>query len=561
MHRCWNVPEILGLIFENFSAETPSGSRALSQLAVTCLDFSEPALDALWRKQTSFVPLLRCLGETWHGVEEDVPLTRFVVAGIVLPEDWDRVLFYTNRIKFLDIAPVDDNGLSLEVLELLSTSVPVKYLMPNLQHRSWVPYLRLFLGPKLTSIEISLNGKPSRMALLPFIAHRYRNTLLNLKIEQRNDEGEYVIGDPVLATMNAIVRSLRAIQTLHLDCCDDECIPPLARLPDLRSLTVDYVSFDNRWRKSRGGFQALKVLRLYEMSSLSEAEIFLERLVDAPLVELALSAASYNAEILLATLSSIESHCAHASLSRCSLYLTNYQNGPVLATPDPFPCETLSPLLSFPNLTFVRIESCSGFNLDDAFMHRMAESWPKITHLTLTRSLTQTQSNASSAALTTPTILSLQSFAQNCPRLTHLSLSELNASIDLPPAPTRASSTSHPRPVRPMQSALMVLDVGNAPVGLPLATARFLCSMFASLGQITTAESVSNDHRLGWEKVIELLPTIHAIRAEEEAYWISTVYTLHEILTGSASGVSGFRLTNYCDDAMRTNEVVVRENS
>jgi hypothetical protein len=62
MHHCLSILEILDLICDNLdgSMSVPGPSprlRTLANLARTCTLFSEPALDALWRTQTSLNPL------------------------------------------------------------------------------------------------------------------------------------------------------------------------------------------------------------------------------------------------------------------------------------------------------------------------------------------------------------------------------------------------------------------------------------------------------------------------------------------------------------------------
>ncbi|KAK7042761.1 hypothetical protein R3P38DRAFT_2892103 [Favolaschia claudopus] len=534
MHRCWNIAEIRGIIFDNIPPDTPWGSHALSQLAATCQHFSEPALDALWRKQTSFAPLLGCFGDRCSPIEENLLFNPFEVTGIILPKDWDRVLFYTSRIKFLDI-PQAGNGLSWEVFELLSTSVPFKFLMPNLQHLSWnpgevawFPFIRLFLGPRITSIEITLDQKPSRLALLPFIAHKYRNRLMNFNIKLEHGEDDDFDEEPVLGALNAVIDSLLAIQTLYLQFFDGYSMPALARLPNLTSLTIAEVKHSLRWiDPSHGGFPALQELQLHHVARLSDVRFFLDLLKpDAKLMALGIIASSYNKESLLEILSSLEAHCSRTSLSSVIICGSDMPlHGATPAMTGPFLPQTLSPLLTFPNLTFVGLESHSGFNLDDDFVHRMAISWPQIVHLTLRRTKNNSQ-NPPNSTCTNPSIFSLQSLAKNCPRLEYLSL-EFNASVlvDVPPAPPAKLSFSAALPClpRPMQMSLETLNVGNSPILSSLATARFLCSMFASLKTITvtTADSLVMEHRREWERVSDLIPTIRAIRAEEESYWMS----------------------------------------
>lgn len=57
IHHCFEIPEILLHIFEHVYL-SDKGRADLASLALTCKLFSGPALDVLWRIQTSFLPLL-----------------------------------------------------------------------------------------------------------------------------------------------------------------------------------------------------------------------------------------------------------------------------------------------------------------------------------------------------------------------------------------------------------------------------------------------------------------------------------------------------------------------
>ena len=62
MHECLEVFDIIKLILEAVR-DDPSrvASQTLISLAVTCRAFHDVALDTLWFKQTSLVPLLKVL--------------------------------------------------------------------------------------------------------------------------------------------------------------------------------------------------------------------------------------------------------------------------------------------------------------------------------------------------------------------------------------------------------------------------------------------------------------------------------------------------------------------
>lgn len=75
MHRCLEIQEIVSLVCQQLSAEntrTVSNNGSLAALAMTCRDFQEPALDALWYQQTSLIPLVKCFpSDSWELRDED----------------------------------------------------------------------------------------------------------------------------------------------------------------------------------------------------------------------------------------------------------------------------------------------------------------------------------------------------------------------------------------------------------------------------------------------------------------------------------------------------------
>ena len=66
MHNRFLIYEILDCIISHLAQDTAKGVRkagrwALVALARTCHAFSEPALDALWRRLDSLQPFILCL--------------------------------------------------------------------------------------------------------------------------------------------------------------------------------------------------------------------------------------------------------------------------------------------------------------------------------------------------------------------------------------------------------------------------------------------------------------------------------------------------------------------
>jgi hypothetical protein len=62
MHLCLRIAEILTKIFASYDDDKES-TRTLYSLALVCKIFHEPARDALWRFQRSFVTLVKMFPE------------------------------------------------------------------------------------------------------------------------------------------------------------------------------------------------------------------------------------------------------------------------------------------------------------------------------------------------------------------------------------------------------------------------------------------------------------------------------------------------------------------
>ncbi|KAJ7775522.1 hypothetical protein B0H16DRAFT_1507696 [Mycena metata] len=261
MHRCWSIPEVLKMIFEHLPPETGLGQKALSRLARTCHQFTEPSLDSLWREQVSFTPLLRCFPAIWEESDDD-DQDDFTLDINVVPEDWDRVLFYSNRIKRLLVRPHD--APTQENLQFFAMSVPADFLMPNLQHLLWspdddesFPFIRLFLGPNVTSLDIMMSGNISRIALLPFIGRKYPH-LAHLRVLTPDDYG--VDPDRLSQAFYNAIHSLSHLETLCLQYIDDQTFSHLTSLPALRSLTLadlDFTPDNSSHQSERRLFPAL----------------------------------------------------------------------------------------------------------------------------------------------------------------------------------------------------------------------------------------------------------------------------------------------------------------
>jgi hypothetical protein len=74
MHLCLQIEEILIKIFASYDSDEDNlkeSIKALYSLTLVCKTFHEPALDALWKFQQSFVTLLKMFPkDVWVETED-----------------------------------------------------------------------------------------------------------------------------------------------------------------------------------------------------------------------------------------------------------------------------------------------------------------------------------------------------------------------------------------------------------------------------------------------------------------------------------------------------------
>ncbi|KIK21412.1 hypothetical protein PISMIDRAFT_681375 [Pisolithus microcarpus 441] len=152
MHRCLRITEILRLIIEFLAHEdfiTRYEARSISskdtaRFARTCKAFMDPALDVLWRTQSSMSPLIMCLPSNLWEVE----LSGTTVSLLQQPshEDWVGLKKYSHRIRAFDHCSM------LPKLPMVSKSALDTIFSPSL-------FQELFPSLRTLNIEV-LSGRP-----------------------------------------------------------------------------------------------------------------------------------------------------------------------------------------------------------------------------------------------------------------------------------------------------------------------------------------------------------------------------------------------------------------
>ncbi|KAJ7484215.1 hypothetical protein FB451DRAFT_1083577 [Mycena latifolia] len=528
MHRCLSIQEVIRLICNQLGG-SPRGRAALGHLAVTCRSFLDPSLDSLWRQQSSLRPLLGCLPNFW----EDTP-SGFVrhtnSTCLATATDWDRVFFYARRIKkFTAFGYTTSEGISWEILAFISTSLPADLLLPNVEHLSWsprytdressVPYLRLFLGPKLTRIVLQLDGSATCLSLLPRIAAKCP-ALTDIRVSYMGSLD--ATREHRARAASAMIRSLTDIQTIAIGGIDTAGCQHLATMPNLTSLCIDMFDeplFDNLQPPPHPMFASLETLDIHASEIDFLTNFIISGISDASLDTLYVSAELPALEDQSRGLfTAIKKYCSPEFLASINVNLGDC-TGDVLANPDAYTVlpATLAPLLDFVNLVKVTLSVPFGLVLNDAFVVGMAEAWPYIKELFLSRPYMMNEPTPPSEV----TISALSSFASHCPDL---------RSLGIPLSANLPASSGVPRIT---QATLTTLYVFDSPIniGTPFVVAAFLSATFPGLSYISTSREgyfLSPEHdpapqdaepHKRWKEVEKLLPLLVAVRKEDERHW------------------------------------------
>ncbi|KAJ7666768.1 hypothetical protein DFH06DRAFT_251102 [Mycena polygramma] len=534
MHRALSIPEICEIVCEHLQGPSPSldSSRRkdFAALARCCQTFRDPALNVLWRKQDTLVHVLKCLpSDLWEEtVEGDAGAPRLGLRGerTPLPEEWDRCSFYARRIRELELHwPTRLNKFpSLPMFQMLSEYFPEDFLCPNLKSISWepehplFPYLRLFLGPKITAVSISTSV--FNMPPLFGLAIRYAE-LKTLKLD-------IISTDALFAhTSSKIVLKLAEIENLTLEKIDRAALEHLSRLPSLKSLELLQ---PEEWDLGPSStsyvadapFPALRSLQ-FSVTTIEFALQFTNMLSDCHLQEFSMETAFVVTSATNVQLySALASHISHTALQSLTIADADGEDS-MLLPPAAVIADCvisgslLGPLFCFQNLTSVHLTPSTGFDIDDAAAWDMARAWPQITFLRMTTCCTELGHR------TSMTLHGLRAFAKHCANLNKLCIT-----VDASAVPAFDGSPE----TRLSQRALGTFEVAESPISEPAAVARFLSALFPCLAEIDTVDEwrwedypdgAADDEEMAeararftrWKQVQVLLPMIATIRQEE----------------------------------------------
>ncbi|KAJ7049622.1 hypothetical protein C8F01DRAFT_1181840 [Mycena amicta] len=496
MHHGLRIAEILDNIF-NFLRVTDSNTSALACLARTCRIFMDPALDALWMKQTTLNNILKCLpSECWeesiivgnHPRRKSIRLLRPPKAA-----DWRVASKYHTRVRSLELHFEDDNFPSSELFQALSLAFPAEGIFPNLRGLNWqylldeTPYppvfqhIRLFISPRLTKFHLNFrtNEELSLVLALPLPLP----TLQDLSIVTY----EVYTSHPDLT---AFTLKLSAIRDLCLPSLSNETFSHLSALPKLSDLEISDtreevgillrpLSFDS--------FAALSRLCL----SRSTVNFALQWMEAVPIWRLACFHVDFielaPKSRISALYQSIASRVSPCLVRRLAIGRSDDEEDmldPPLHELQEYAIggDSLTCLFRFSNLTSVTLESPAGFIIDDAQIWNLARSWTALESLALC-------TGSHRQVCPTTTIDAFRAFGMHCTEL-HI----LKISVDA----TNVPAFEADREPRIIQTNLRLLDVRESPINDSERVGSFLSGMFGALSGINTSQAWRWGERSGY---------------------------------------------------------------
>ncbi|KAJ7190365.1 hypothetical protein GGX14DRAFT_605922 [Mycena pura] len=488
MHRCLQVPELVGLVCSHLAIEVlpqlesvRCGARDLAVLARTSTVFSSHALRLVW-KSVALINLLRCLPSDYFRLTTTGAgyMKKYTMEPLrpLRASDWERVLVYAQHVKHL-IADPDFADLS-HIFPSVSHRLP-KNMLPNLQGLHWMhlehdfQFIDCFLAPQLTTIGIP-HTSHAALRLLSNLALRCPQ----LKVLTLFPRGASDLRPLTVPAVSQCVRSLHSIETLIADIVDQPALEHLSRLSSVRYLRLgEVLPTLPALPRHAAPFPSLQ--NLYFSSLIESPTWFLEWCNKLPLVKFTAECAAFS------TPDEVHRLFSAASAGISHLPLTEFEFSDDYSSFDSSDSanylirpQSLRSLFCFVNLKSVSVLSAVGIDLDDTTVTDMARSWPHIEHLELQSYYGNTSPRA--------TLQCLEAFPKYCPHLTKLCIA-----FDATVIPTSQANLS--------LQCLQVLDVEASPISTILPVAQVLTRIFPTLRAILTIRD-SFDGDEYWEEEV-----------------------------------------------------------
>ncbi|KAL1704004.1 hypothetical protein EV121DRAFT_291793 [Schizophyllum commune] len=539
MHRALAIPEIVFTICNAFvddqghvEGQGPyvvSDTRALAACARTSRAFHLPAVTALWKDKyltIEDVAYYLLPASVWSVADQAITYkpfdcigNRMALARAISVRDTERLVKYAPLMNALVFGgassyshrshvrgyPRHKEGLldlSDEGYYALSVLFPDN-LFPNLRHIDWndssanLAHIRSFLGPPIVSIHLHIQKSPlSSLSIVPHLPLRcphVQDFLYRLDasvVSQRRSHHEKLLLDAVSAW------DLRAVETSIIS---EPILRHLSQCPSIHSVKYLLADHSRQWKAASLGhpnaFSSLYELFLHLIPMKFAIDFFqgcrfdhlrnvFVRVIrpgrgEWPSLLRAFRAAHRQPRVLL-------------ELQINEWTTTEESDRTPLSDAD------MEPLLTFPLLENLDLESAGGFDLSNETMERMAMAWPHMRNLRLwvktppawTRRLT---------------IDALASLARHCPALETLEIDFDATGITLARNPERP----------PLPPFLSSINVQWSPITSARVVAAYLSVIFPLLSDASMADEADEEMQKRWKRVGSSVALFRKIRQQE----------------------------------------------
>ncbi|KIM74521.1 hypothetical protein PILCRDRAFT_14411 [Piloderma croceum F 1598] len=521
MHLCLQIAEILTKIFALYDNDKES-IKTLYSLVLVCRIFHEPACDALWRFQRSFVTLVKMFPEdVW--VETEVPRASEIAAlfntdgsltGISMgdpnktsllsppsvgmkpattltfkrpltPSDWVRFQLYAKRMEHLSFNQLPTifsifsiEELSPSVFPAIKSSLDLGHFnRPLLQNLSELSFRQYSGGVSLRDVWVFLGPRLKTLHLSSFSCFEDLETFaIALKARCPAVEHLYISsGDLSMRTkscMSDLICSLSSLRTLSCEgvTSDSHTLKYLSSLPFLRSLNVRLPG-----RLAQEGFLNSSSIML-PFLAVRHLDVSVASITNAGEL-LQVTSRSFYLKSLLVTFDRIvptpeQLHAFFTIMQRtnvCDTLTTFALQDHVeinRVSSHSLDTHTLSPLLQCRNLEHVSINISYGHAaIDNSLLKEITLAWPCLRYISL-HPYQKARLSHSKANLQ-----GLSYLAQHCHSLQSVSL---QFDVSLP-----ATAMYLDKGIR--CESLTQLFVSHSYVSDPLAVATFLANVFPNL--------------------------------------------------------------------------------
>ncbi|TBU45657.1 hypothetical protein BD309DRAFT_955635 [Dichomitus squalens] len=412
-------------------------NKALARFACVCKSFRLPALQMLWRRLESMLPLLRLFSALRHVEAEDGDneVDLHVLSGEILPHEWERFLVYAQYVRTVDSAsrPVGfaaQTRIAPSVWSHMGRLACGNPLLPNLQELGWVvpspqcTGILPFLSPTIAQLNIvcfGIDGDAAadiehewNVALQAILPTVFSVACQITRLTMTTGQIDYFT--PHLASLR-FLRYFRAtrvnIRTLRI----------LAALEDLQELHVGNFDTADEAVISFSGFLRLRTLIISEHPS---------------------SSSVYNAfssqELTKLYVLEYPGEYRHALPETCEIWAHRFPSLQVLCfyisrhsgddASQVRPLrDAITPLFALSDLRTVGLATWhTMFSIDDSDMAACSQAWHRLEALRL--SFPFGTSDARMDSNTCPTPSSLLAFAKKCPELKELRIRRLKVNRD-----------------------------------------------------------------------------------------------------------------------------------